>query len=233
MIFPCLESTRLHSSRVDVPNVKAGTKSVSLTDSQLASLGLTDEAEKLGCGRSACAYLPSPSSDSVVKITKDQDDALTAYILTKLVVFPQWAIPIYAVYRLPKNSYVVVTAKAEPLPADLVEAFDRYYDEVDDDMLNDWYTWYKESQTEMKRFAAHGEDVKRYQVALEAINEAIVGLRDIGMDWADFHSGNWMMYNGRPVLVDFGAMSKVEVKNLPVEQLNEAKPMKQIPVLQF
>ncbi len=54
------------------------------------------------------------------------------------------------------------------------------------------------------------------------------------MDWADFHSGNWMLFDGRPVVVDFGAMSKVDIDNLPVEQINEvARPMKQIPVLRF
>jgi hypothetical protein len=217
-----------------MPNIKAGKKSVTLTDSQLKRLGLTSKAEKLGCGKSACAYLPSPASDVVVKISKDADDALTAYILTQLACGqPKWSIPIHAVYRLPKNAYVLVTKKAEPIPEDLAAAFDDIYDKADDDVLDNWPEEYKKAAAFLKREDAKGEDVKVQQKALNAINEAVMGLRDLGLDWADFHSGNWMLYDGRPVVVDFGAMSQVDVDELPIENLKESKAVRKIPVLEF
>jgi len=228
--------SRASTLRANVPTLNAGKKSVKLTDSQIEQLGLTDEAEKLGCGRSACAYLPHPNSDAVVKLTADPEDALTAFILTQLECGqPKWTIPIHAVYRIANNKFVIVTRKADPLPADLAKAFDEIYDEADDDVLDGWPEEYKEASAELKRREAKGEDVKVTRQALDAVNEAIMGLRSLGLDWADFHSGNWMLYDGKPVVVDFGAMSKADVDEVPIEQLNEpmTKRLKKIPVLRF
>lgn len=225
-----------------MPNLRAGKnssgryRSISLTDSQMEKLGFSDvDPIELGCGTNGCAYLPNEHSDCVVKLTGDARDALAANILMNLPGgTPNWAVPIYAVFRLPKSKFVLVTAKADPLPPDLASAIDEIYDYAyDDEVLDEWPEEYAETKAHLKRESAKGEDCKVKTVALEAVNEAIMSFRKLGLDWADFHSGNWMLYNGKPVVVDFGMSQNLE--DPPVDELNErmAKPIKRIPVLVF
>lgn len=214
---------------------EGGYRSIKLTDSQMDKLGFTDEEpETLGCGTQACAYLPSPNSDVIVKITGDERDALAAYMVMQLPGgTPHWAIPVHAVYRLPNNKFVIVTTRAEPLPRDLANAIDEIYNYADDDVLDDWEEEYAEAKAHLKREKAKGHETRTSEKALDAVNEAVMAFRHLGLDWADFHSGNWMMYDGRPVVVDFGMSRNLE--DPPVDELNEvlARPIKQIPVLRF
>lgn len=216
---------------------EGGYRSIKLTDSQMEKLGFSsdEKPEVLGCGTQACAYLPNPHSDAVVKISKDHRDALAAYMIMNLPGgTPQWAIPIHAVYRLPDHTFVLVTTKADPLPEDLADAIDEIYEYAyDDEVLDDWPEEYAEAKAHLKRESAKGENCKVKLVALEAVNEAVMAFRKLGLDWADFHSGNWMIYNGRPVVVDFGM--SVNLDEPPVDELNErmAKPIRRIPVLEF
>lgn len=225
-----------------MPTLQTGTRSrqrtIRLTDEQLEKLGFDPEEKpvKLGCGTQACAYLPHPNSDSVVKVTKDSRDALAAYILSKLPGgVPKWAVPVRAVYRLPNSTFVIITAKADPLPEELGEAIDEIFNYAaeDEEVLDFWPEEYEEEKARLKREHAKGEDTKIANIALDAVNEAVTGFRNLGLDWADFHSGNWMMYNGRPVVVDFGMSANIDEP--PVDELRELanSPLKSIPVLRF
>lgn len=215
-------------------------RTIKLTDSQMDKLGFTDEEPVvLGCGTQACAYLPHPNSDVVIKITKDERDALVAYMVMNLPSVPHWAIPVHAVYRLPHHTFVIVTSLADPLPEDLAAAIEEIYQDTmeDESLLDNWPETYESEKAYFKREKAKGEDVKADERAWDAVNEAITAFKHFGLDWADFHNGNWMLYDGRPVVVDFGMSQNLDEP--PVEELNErvsailAGHIKQIPVLRF
>lgn len=200
---------------------------------EILGFSKTVRPEKLGCGTQGCAYLPNPHSDAIVKITSDIRDALVSYMIKNFPHPPVWTVPVYAVYRLPKNKYAIVTAKADPLTRDLMNALDEIYEYSYDDegVLDNWTEEYASAKARLVRAKIDQTDVAASQLALEVINEAVVGFKNLGLDWADFHSGNWMTYKGRPVVIDFG-VSKDTDKTPPVEMSEDAN-VKMIPVLRF
>ena len=103
-----------------MPTLHAGVvgkqpRRASLTERQMIALGFMpkERPAKLGCGTSACVYLPS-HADAVVKITRDPADALICHMLMSAPA--RWAIPVYGVHRVGQNDYVICAAKADPLP---------------------------------------------------------------------------------------------------------------------
>lgn len=192
-----------------MPELKAGKSKVKLSNEQLAQLGIDPEdPEELGCGKNACAYATN-DPDKVVKFTHDTLDAMTSYVLFNNPA--RWAIPVYGVYELPKpkNVYVIVAARAEELPASWKKAIDAIYKKT------------KKLDLQPEEWDDFVEEVSNGGLsdALDVIDEAVTGFRKLGLDWADFHSGNWGMYMGRPVVIDLGLTSAYE--RPPVKMLNE------------
>lgn len=212
-------------------NLRAGEKPVSITERQASALGfkIDEKPAKIGCGRDACAYLNS-HSDAVVKLTKDASDALACWSIKQQGAVP-WAAPIYAVHRL-KNAFAICMGKAEKLPPEWAKPIDAFYNLADiedyeseewDDVFKDWLTEIEWLEAEHGGATTSDHNMRR---ALMLIDGAVRALRALGFDWWDYHSDNWGMIGGRPVLIDLGTM---EARN----GLSIERKVKEIPPLPF
>lgn len=224
---------------LNMPTLHAGVNAVtdkprvvSVTESQMRQLGFLDgKPQKVGCGSLACAYQASEKSDALVKITKDERDATAAYRFMRLPGgVPNWVVPIYAVYRLPENTFAICVARAEKLPKEWADPIDEIYFYTDDEDIepDEWESVYKDIKKEIEyqeiERGATDED-KNIRRALELINNAVLAFRSLDLDWGDFHAYNWMMYAGKPVLIDLGLTAPLGNTKLP--------SLKEIPVLPF
>lgn len=184
---------------------------VRLSEDQLSRLGLPSDSEptQIGCGNNGCAYASSDEPDRVVKLTTDILDARAAYMLASL---PQrsWAVPVYEVWQVRDDVFALVVARATPLNRKLSEAIDWVFEESKDwPVTEGWHGFYE--------FLYPQKLTRSRQRALDLIDEAVVGLQALGIDWWDFHADNWATYNGHPVVVDFGLSEPLE--DLPVPRL--------------
>lgn len=178
-----------------------------LTDRQAEELGLPQDPEVLGCGTMACAY--ASGDDNVAKITSDVLDARMSYIVMEN---PQpWAIPVHGVWRLPDERYAILAARAAPLTDDpgLATAIDQLYENVLKLKITDeqWETFRDTTEANIEDdVAAEGAtpELEALGMALSLIDEAVKGFARLGMGWLDFHSGNWGIYDDRPVVIDLG-----------------------------
>lgn len=221
---------------------------VGVTATQLAVLGFVDDEKplKLGCGMDACAYA---AGDSVVKITKDTRDAITAAIIRSLDPAPLWAIPVRAVYRLSGEIFVLVLARAEvPLPPEWSEPIDSVFLDTSNEQKwgsgglrpHEWRSrlgyegWIRNLDLADLR---HGKSETRAKLrrAVKTIDEMMRALAELGLDGADFHAGNWGMYQGRPVLLDFGMSRLHDRSGQPIQPKAgiHIPTRKEIPVLPF
>lgn len=199
-----------------MPKFKAKPKSIELTDEQAEELGLTTKSKLLGCGSQACAYLNDDGE--VVKFTKDVRDAYASYLVMGLPKRSrEWAIPIDDVYRISGDYYAIVAARARPLTGRLASAIDDIYDVARKmDTKEEEEDVFYETLFQDYRMKHDGIDLD----ALDYVQEAVDGFRNMGLDWADWHSGNWGIYDGRPVVIDLGMSAPL--KTLPIKQLNES-----------
>jgi hypothetical protein len=208
---------------------------VDLTEGQMQQLGFKpkEKPKKLGCGDSGCAYQPQ-RADAIVKITKDDKEARAAHLLMHLPTgTPAWAVPIYAVYRLAKHTYAICTAKAEKLPRSWVTYIEAIYQYTEDEDIaaNEWQSVYdgykREIQYSELEHGGPNEDDKLMRRTLELINDVVLDFRKLGLDWGDFHSYNWMLYSGRPVVIDFGMTPQAFLSEV------EYPALKEIPILPY
>jgi hypothetical protein len=204
-----------------VPVTARGKRYVELTEAQADVLALSTASKLLGCGKMACAY--AANDGRVVKLTKDTRDALASYIVSNMPTAGEgWAIPIRAVYRLEGQKYYVIIADlADPLPSPIADAIDWVYDEVgnrEQELLKvrPWRSFVSETR-------AKAEDVSDYDLresrlaALGAIERAVEGFHRIGLEWLDFHSGNFGVYRDKLVVIDLGLSYPSET--VPAETL--------------
>lgn len=220
---------------------------VKLTDGQMKTLGFgATKPKKVACGRSACAYLPSEGSDAIVKITKDERDAIVASLIRGMEARPSWAIPIYATYRLPKNTFVIVCAKAEPLTEEWADPIDEIYDYCADEeehgpdglRPHEWDGWrgfrgMLERIAELEAMTGIKEKSKLIRRSVELVNNAVISLRELGLEWSDFHSRNWGMWSGRPVIIDFGVPRLRPEDGFDLSKVPPHPALKSIPILPF
>lgn len=198
-----------------MPTFEARPHAIKLSNDQADELGINDRSKLLGCGTNACAYVNDDGD--VVKLTKDVRDAFASYLIMGMPKSQRkWAIPIYDVYRLPDGYYAIVAAKARPISDKLANAIDDIYTvaqkmDTQEDEADVFYdTLFQDYRQQHSGFALD---------ALNYVQEAVDGFRNMGLDWADYHSGNWGMYDRRPVVIDLG-MSQPLTK-LPIPQLTE------------
>jgi len=227
---------------------------VEVTDGQMRQLGFADGQKphklKLGCGMDACAY-DVPGSDSVVKVTKDKRDAVVAAAVRGLLNPPLWAIPIRAVYRLrpASETFILVLARAEvPLPRDWSDYIGDVFKDTENEkkwgsgglQAHEWHSglgydgWVK--NIELANIMKGGENDERRKMrrAVDTINEMMLALKDMGIDGSDFHPGNWGMYQGRPVLIDFGMATLKDKRGKPIVVTGARLPApEEIPSLPF
>lgn len=219
-----------------MPKLKAGRTTVDLTQAQMDKLGLAPRAELLGCGTQACAYV-GRDPETVVKLTNDIQDAMTSYILMSVPEAGSgWAIPIYDVFQVNDDAYVIVSARAEKLPKRWAEAIDLLFNFADATDVGldpeEWDQFYellheqliKARSGQAVEFKLDGaeldvaaSDVTTVRHALEVMNDATLGFRNVGYSWVDSHAGNWGIYHGKPVVIDLGMSFNTE--RPPVEQL--------------
>jgi hypothetical protein len=222
---------------------------VEVTAAQLLALGFAADEKpaklKLGCGMDACAY--AAGSDSVVKITKDARDAVAAAAIRALDPQPLWAVPIRAVYRLAGEAFVLVLARAEvPLPPEWAEPIEGVFRDTADEKkwgagglrAHEWRSrlgyegWIRNIDLADIRHGPN-ETRKKLRRAVETIDEMMRALAEIGLDGSDFHPGNWGMYQGRPVILDFGMARLRDRKGKPIPPKDGVRipDRKDIPVL--
>lgn len=183
---------------------------VDLTPSQMDALGLEEDPRVIGCGTQACAY--DGGSDRVVKITADPRDAVASWMVAER---PQpWAIPVEAVHQLAEGLFAIVVPFAGRIPADMAAALDKVYQNAAREQLvpSRWPafrdSWVANAEDDIRDGCPEDKALGRaILAALPFVDEAMLGFRDLGLDWVDFHPGNWGMYGGRPVVIDLG-MSK-------------------------
>lgn len=204
--------------------------------------------KKIGSGSFGCVYTvtrpAAPGSDkavvtdSIVKITKDENDALVAWKLKQANGSAgNWAVPIYAVYRLPHKTFAICAAKAEPLTEDWAGPIEMIYRYADEEKLESsgWEAAYKDIVREIEyKEVEHGmptQDDRNMRRALSVINTCVLEFRKLGLSWVDFHDFNFMMYGGRPVVIDLGADESEEA--VLFGQTEELPEVKSIPVLPF
>lgn len=186
-------------------------RKVSLTDDQMAKLGFRpkERPEKLGCGDHACVYLPT-GAEAVVKVTKDPRDArVSSFVLGLGSERPSWLVPIYAVYRI-RKAFVVVAARVDELPDEWADPIDAIFDHTDEFDISA-AAWPRVSerirqQIVMEELKKGRQDDESLLIrrALTKINDAVEAFKSWGLDWGDFHSENWGIYDGSPVVIDFG-----------------------------
>lgn len=179
-----------------------------LTDAQADALGLSERADPLGCGLMACAY--RVTDDAVVKITRDPRDAAMSYVVMNN---PQpWAIPIGGVWSLHDGHFAIAAPYVRTIQSaapDIARELHAMYDEtVRRDMPYSGWKKYREAKTR-----SFDEDLERgvdpgwvedKAHALALASEAVEGFAGLGMEWLDYHGGNWGIYDGRPVVLDLG-----------------------------
>lgn len=211
---------------------------IKLTERQWVELGfqLGTKPKKIGCGKYGCAYL-AHNADAVVKLTKDEDDALAAWALKNFPGgSPMWAIPVHAVYRLANNTFAICTALGKPLTEDWAGPIEVIYEFLDEEdvLAEDWDKTYKEIKREIEYMELdHGgpsRDDSAARKALELVNECVCGMKKVGRAIEDVHSANFALHSGRPVLIDLGS-AKLEDGAAPA---GIAYPkVKDIPVLPY
>lgn len=211
-----------------------------------------EKPEKIGCGNKACAYLPA-HGDSVVKLTSDPRDARICFYLMKLPGgTPPWAIPSRAVYRLSNEKYVICSAKAEKLPEAWKIGIDTIFRYTADAKQSNgekglrahqWPVLYDYIMNEVVRDEVLGgiEALGRTQLmrkSLGLIDEVVRAFASVGLDFADFNSGNFGWYAGRAVIIDCGGISAFKPGQRPPVSLSAADKVSlpsvlEIPVLPF
>lgn len=198
---------------------RKGKVEVELNPEQAEVLGIGHDVELLGCGQMACAY--GVSADRVVKLTKDTRDAMASYILSNL---PQagrgWAIPIKAVYRLekPKNYFAIVAERAEPIPRDLAEAIDWIYELAGQHKRTVLHDWPEFIEIACEEISDHPQR-EELTATLAIIDRAVQGFHRLGLEWVDFHSGNFGIYDGDVVVIDLGLSFPADMP--PAETLDQ------------
>jgi hypothetical protein len=200
---------------------------IQLSDSQEKALGLTANSEKIGCGEDACVYAVP---DGVVKVTHDAGDALACWLVAGQKPQPQWIVPVHVVWRL-KSGYAIKADRVEKLPASWGAPIDELYEFTDDDDETDsWENTYEAVLREISwREAEHRgptEADRRMRQALEAVNEGVKTLARLGFIWEDWHSDNWGLLRGKPVIIDLGRIDSIEGDSIP-------KRAKEIPILPY
>lgn len=214
----------------------------------MKTLGFAEKErpEKLGCGKRACAY-HARGSDAVVKITIDERDVTVCHLMRSLDPYPSWAIPVYATYRLPKEKFVIVTAKAEPLPKEWAEPIDTIFEYCADEEQHgpsglrprDWDSWRGYPAIKRRilevglRKGPRDEGAQLLQRALDRIDKATRAFEKLGLDCSDFIAENWGMWHGEPVLIDFGVERLTEEDGFDLSNVPVYPTVKSIPVLPF
>lgn len=200
---------------------------VKLTDVQMGKLGFMPDSKPIvvGHGDNGTAYMSGISSDSIIKLTTDPRDAVVSYFIKSLGKLPTWAIPVYGVWKLRGHAFAICTAKAEDLPQNIADPIDDIFEFTDEINLRkgEWCDFHTrilariqdlEDQKTLEEAAKNFRGdittgdiharTKLMRAALATINEAVIDLEQFGFDFADFHSDNFKLHAGRPVVVDFG-----------------------------
>lgn len=197
-------------------------RKVDLTDSQMVQLGFgaKEKPEKIGCGANGCAYVASAMPNVVIKVTRDAQDAVASQVFRSLPDgYAPWAIPVYAVWRLPHQKFAIATARAGQLSRVWADAMDFFYEFTQGQRL-EWDEWEAihaagKRFLEMRRIvtadAIELSDLTAKEEAMDLVHQAILGCRRLSLDLFDFHSDNWRMHQGRPVLTDLGIKRDVSV----------------------
>lgn len=200
-----------------------------LTEAQEKALGLGPTSVKIGAGKSACVY--AVGEKEIVKLTHDASDALACWLVAQRAPQPRWIVPVRGVFRL-KGAYAIQAARVEKLPqawVDPIEELFGYTDDCDDE----WQDVYRDCIREIEWLEAEHrgatENDRRMRQVLEALDEGIKALRELGFIWEDWHSDNWGLLDGRPVIIDLGKLDLLDSKS---ENTIE-KRAREIPVLPF
>jgi hypothetical protein len=199
----------------------AGGRAVSLTDSQMRALGVSPGADRLGRGEDACVY--ACADGGVVKITRDAGDALACWLAAPQR--PPWIVPVQAVWRI-KGAYAIRAARVQELPREIADAIEALFADTDD-TDEPWEDTHREVLREIEwQEAEHGGPTARDKImrqALEAVNGAVLCLRGLKLDLVDYHSDNFGLHDGHPVLIDLGRLESLD--GTPIEERAQAIPV--------
>jgi len=110
--------------------------------------------------------------------------------------------------------------EGRPSAESVANPIDDLYEFLEDD----WPHLYRRRRREIEwREAEHGGATAkdRYmRLALNLVNDTIMAFRALGFEWCDYHSDNWGMLDGRPVLIDFGLLDlsrhQAQLAGIPV-----------------
>lgn len=185
---------------------------IEIPESQMARLGfrIGQKAKKIGCGDMGCVYLPTPSSDAVVKITIDAVDALASHAVMTAPPGATWAVPIYAVWRIRRPYYAICAARADDIDGSWGDVVEEIFEWAEENDLGaaQWDRLYSMTIANVavdELARGTSERTKQWRQALETINSAVMSFRGLGYNFVDFHKDNFGMYQGRPVVRDLGA----------------------------
>ena len=200
------------------PLFRFGKYRVCLTENQKHVLFKRGKGKKLGCGVFACAYGVSPTR--VVKFTRDPEDVAALLEAQPLGVVPK----VHAVYRLKEPGESLDYGTETPVYALEVERLKPFQGEeralVDSeiykapDMVSIVEKGGYDSIADVCRAMREEGDGECGPIT-EQTAEAMLKLREAGIDWTDVHAGNiGLDKHGKVKILDLG-VTGTQLKQQP------------------